>query len=163
MSLMRSLFVSVLLLGFSAFAGDELSPEKLGQLEHEQNKAAAEVDKKYGNKKPSELSSDERREMIREKAAAEQAVLDKNGVDKKDYVHAQTRMNRDGREQAKRTTKDLEKKELEDEARKKQGGGQKEVTVEHGLPQDDGVNEAAEMDKQMGYGKGSGSSSGKKK
>lgn len=155
MSLMRALFVSVLLLGFSAFAGEELSPEKLGQIEHEQNKAAAEVEKKYGNKKPSELSQDERRQMIKDKAAAEQAVLDKNGVDKKDYVHAQTRMNRDDREQAQRVTKNLEKKELEDEAKKKQGG-QKQIVVEHGLPPDDGVNEAAEMDKQMGYGKGSG-------
>ncbi len=159
MSRMRALFVSALLLAFSAFAGDELSPEQLGQIEHEQNKAAAEIDKKYGNKKPSELSQDERRQMIREKAAAEQSVLDKHGVDKKDYVHAQTRMNRDDREQAQRTTRNLDKKDLEDEARKKQGG-QKEIVVEHGLPQDDGVNEAAEMDKQMGYGKGSG---GKKK
>jgi hypothetical protein len=161
MNAMRALFVAVLLSGLRVFAGDEISPEKLGQLEHEQHKAAAEVDKKYGNKKPSELSSDERRQMIKDKAAAEQEVLDKNGVDKKDYVHAQTRMNRDDREQAQRTTKNLEKKELEDAAKPK--GGQKEVVVEHGLPPEEGgVNEAAEMDKQNGYGKGS-DSGGKKK
>ncbi|MFT3840007.1 MAG: hypothetical protein QM723_23670 [Myxococcaceae bacterium] len=159
---MRTLFVAVVLSAFTAFAGDELSPEKLGQIEHEQNKAAAEVEKKYGNKKPSELSSDERKQMIKDRAAAEQAVLDKHGVDKKDYVHAQTRMNRDDREQASRTTKNLEKKELEDAAKAK--GGQKEVQVEHGLPPEEGgVNEAAEMDKQMGYGKGSDPGSGKKK
>jgi hypothetical protein len=157
MKAMRALFVCAVLAAFGALAED-LSPEKLGQIEHEQNKAAAEIDKKYGNKKPSELSSEERRQMIKDKAAAEQSVLDKHGVEKKDYVHAQTRMGKDDREMASRTTKGLEKKDLEDDAKKKQGG-QKEVVVEHGLPQED-VNEAAEMDKQMGYGKGSG---GKKK
>ena len=148
---MRTLFVCVLLAGFGALAGDDLSAEKMGQLEHEQQKAAAAIDKKYGNRKPSEMSNDERREMIREKSAAEQQVLDKNGVDKKDYVRAQAHMNKEGRETASQTQKSLQKKD-EEAAAKKDTGGQKEIVVEHGIPKDD-VNEAAEMDKQMGYKK----------
>ncbi len=147
---MRLLIAVVLLSGLAAHAGDELAPDQMAKIEHDQKKAAEAVDKKHGNKKPSELSQDERREIIREKAEADQAVLDKAGVDKKDFARAGARMGRDQRAQADAAGKALEKKDAE--AANAKQGGQKEIVVEHGLPPDEGVNEAAEADKEMGLG-----------
>ena len=150
MGLMRTLFLGVLLSSFIALAGDDLSPEQLGQIEHEQKKADAAIDKKYGNRQSSEMSQDERREMIHEKAEAEQAILDKHGVDKKEYVHATSKSSREDRERSKAAEKAAEKKDAEEAQKKPE---QKQIVIEHGLPPEDGVNEAAEMDKQMGYKK----------
>ena len=80
---MRLLTVVATLVTLSAFAGEELSPEKMAELQRAQKKAGEAVEKKYGNKKPSELSPDERKAMIKEKGDAEKAVLDKAGVDSK--------------------------------------------------------------------------------
>ncbi len=158
---MRTLFLAAFLLSFAARAGDELTPEKMGQIDHEQQKASDEIDKKHGGKKPSEMSQDERREIIREKAAAEQAVLDKHGVDKKDYTRASAKMGRDDYAAAKSASKALEKKEADAQ---KAGGGQKEIVIERGNGGNEvsDVNEAQEADRAAGLGAGAGDSSPQK-
>ncbi|HEY0883192.1 MAG TPA: hypothetical protein VGD87_16770, partial [Archangium sp.] len=62
-------------------SADEVAPDKAAAIELEQQKAQSEVSAKYGNKKLSELSQDERRQMVRDSVEADKKVLEKNGVD----------------------------------------------------------------------------------
>lgn len=90
---MVTLLSLCLLLG----ADDGLTPEQAATITHDNEKAQAEVSKKYGDKKASELSNDERLQLARDRAAAEKAVLDKAGVSATDYWKA----SRNGDRQAK--------------------------------------------------------------
>ena len=138
---------------------EDLTPAKRAKLQKEQQKAAEAVEKKYGNKKPSELSADERRSLMQEKAAAERAVLEKEGVDPKEFARSGMKQSREERADTDAAAKDLDAKEAataKDAAAKKPG--KKEIVIEkNGKPADGAeVNEAAEMDKQMGLKGGKG-------
>jgi hypothetical protein len=101
-----------------AARAQELTPAMAAQIEHDQQKAFEEIDKKHGNKLPSELSTDERRDIIHERAAAEEKVFDKRGVDRKDYTKYVTKMPLDDRATMKEATKALEKKDAEEKVKK---------------------------------------------
>jgi hypothetical protein len=111
-------------------AADPLTPTQAAAIEVEQQKAQAEVNERFGNKPSSELTSDERREMIRAQADAEKKVLEKNGVDAKTWArYMQSR----GRSEFK-SLNDA-KKELTEREKAKQTSAaeeQKEVVIEKG-------------------------------
>jgi hypothetical protein len=155
---MRKLLFALLALPSFAYA-DPPSPDEVAKIQFDQEKANADIDKKYGNKKPSELSNDERREMMKEKAAAERDVLDKHGVSAKDYARTQAKQSLDDRAK----TRDANDKLQKDAAAKKPAADNNGIIVEKGNgsgnPDSDAA-EAAAMDKASGYGKSSG---GKKK
>lgn len=81
-----SLTLVALLLGadptarFGGSPSDPIAPDEAAAIALDTKEAQDEVAKKYGNKKPSELSNDERTQMIKDQAAAEKKVLDKHGV-----------------------------------------------------------------------------------
>ena len=117
-----------------ALADDDLTPEKAAKIDREQTKALEAVDKKYGNKKSSELSSEERREAIRDRSAAEKEVLEKNNVSARDYTRYTGHMTREDREATKAAAARLEEKEKAAEKEKeKPAGGPKEITVQRGF------------------------------
>src|SRR5688572_28366990 len=89
----------------------DLTPESVAKIDREQKKANDAIDKKYGNKKPSELSSAERREIIKERGEAEKAVLEKAGVDPKEYTKYTAKMNREDRVATKAAAEKLEQQE----------------------------------------------------
>ena len=62
---MRFLTLASLLAALVVHAED-LTPEQRAKLTRDQQKAAEAVEKKYGNKKPSELSSEERKSMMKD-------------------------------------------------------------------------------------------------
>ncbi len=129
------LFTLVLVLsGWSARAQD-LDPAKAAQIEHDQQKLYDEIDKKHGNKKPSELSQDERREIIRERAQAEESVFEKQGVDRKSYTKYITKMGLDDRAAMKDATDTLNKKDDEAAAAaaKKASEPQGEIPIQRGF------------------------------
>lgn len=113
---------------------EELDPEKVARIRREEKAALAEVDKQHGNKKPSEMSNAERREVIEEQEAAVARVLEKHGVTAKDYLRYTTRM---GREDNAAVAEAMERQEAEEkarkeaEARKKAGSG--EVVIQQGF------------------------------
>lgn len=112
----------------------ELDPEKVARIRREEKAALAEVEKQHGNKKPSEMSSAERREVIKEQEAAVSRVLEKHGVTAKDYLRYTTRMGRDGNAavaEAMERQEAEEKARMEAEARKEAGSG--EVTIQEGF------------------------------
>ncbi len=94
---------SLLLLPTLPAQAEELTADRIGQLRAEEKRALDEVAKAYGNRKPSELSREEREAMIRDQAAALDAVLQKHGVDRKDFARASARMSRDEAERAARS------------------------------------------------------------
>ena len=134
------------------------SPEDIAKIESEQGKATAEVDKKYGNRKPSEMSNDERKQMMKDKADAERAVLDKHGVDGKDFARTSTKQTKEDRAATNAAAEAIKKKDAD--AAKSDGKG-KEVVIDKGGQKSD-QDLAAEQDAKAGYGKGTGGG-GKKK
>ncbi len=135
-----SLLAALCCLSAPAFADDDLTPEKAAKIDHETNKALDAVDKKYGNRKSSELSSDERREVIRERAAAEREVLEKNDTKPADYVRYTGKMNREDRAATKAAGAKIEEKEkaaaAEKEKEKEKAAGPKEIPIQRGFNDD---------------------------
>jgi hypothetical protein len=151
-------FVLASLVAALVVHAEDLTPEKRAKLQRDQQKASEAVDKKYGNKKPSELSSEERKSLMQEKQAAEREVLEKAGVDPKAYARSGSKMSREEKANTDAASKDLEVKEAaaEKDAAAKKAGGKKEVVIEKNGKSagDPEVNEAAEMDKARNLGKG---------
>lgn len=123
-----------------ALAADDLTPQKAAKVQKDLDQANADVAKKYGNKKSSELSQDERREMIRDQRAAEIAVLDKNGVDPKEYARYEAKMNMADRAATKDARVALDKKEADDKkaAEAAKQGGQ-EIQIQRGFNENNPV------------------------
>src|SRR4051794_35867187 len=136
---MRLAFLfAALTLRFAAFADDDLTPDKTAKIERDKTKAMEDIDKKYGNKKSSELTSDERRAQIADRAAAEQQVFDKNGVTAKGYTAYTSKMNKEDRAATKAADAKLQAKEKADAeaaaaAKKQAAAGPKEIPVQRGF------------------------------
>jgi hypothetical protein len=131
-----------LLLALTLTADDPIPPEKSAQIERDQAKAQDEVARKFGNKKSSELSQDERRQMIREQEAADKAVLEKAGVDPKQWARESAKRDRASFAQQKELVKDLaekEKKAAEALKKAKELAKDKEITVQRGISDENPV------------------------
>ncbi len=148
------LFVLPLMLAALVCHAEDLTPAKRAKIQRDQQKAAEAVDKKYGNKKPSELSSDERKAAMQERAAAERDVLEKAGVDPKEFARSGSKMTREEKASTDAASKDLEAQEAAAPKDAKKSGKKEVVIEKNGAGAGPEVNEAAEMDKQMGLGKG---------
>ncbi len=132
--------LSLVALCLALVADEPIAPEKAAVIQRDQSKAQAEVSAKYGNKKPTELSRDERKEMARDLADADKAVLDKAGVDPKQWARESIKRDRAGFEKNKELVKDLEDKDkAAAEAKKKDAAGPKEITVQKGITDENPV------------------------
>lgn len=122
-------------------AADDLSPEKAAKVQKDRDQAMADVQKKYGNKKSSELSSDERREMIRDQRAAEAGVLEKNNVDAKEFARYEAKMSLNDRAATKAERERLDRKEQDDKKAEaaKQQQGNTEVQIQRGFNENNPV------------------------
>ena len=148
---MRPLLLASMLAALLAHAED-MPPEKRAALAHDQQKASDAVDKKYGNKKPSELSADERKSMMKEKAGAQREVLEKAGVDPKEFARSGSKLGREEKASTDAAGKALDAKDAAaaKEAGAPKAAGKKEIVIEkNGKTADPEVNEAAEMDKKL--------------
>ncbi len=128
-----ALFLAALTFALPAFA-DDLNPEKAALIERDTDKALKAVDKKYGNKKSSELSKDERKQVVEERAAAERSVLEKHNVEPKAFLSYTARQSREERAATKQAGEALEAKEKAAEAQKAkdEAVGPKEITIQRG-------------------------------
>ncbi len=73
-----------------AFA--DLTPEKVAEIRRDEAQALSKVSEEYGNRKPSEMSTEERREAVGKEREASSAVLEKHGVSAKDFARYEARM-----------------------------------------------------------------------
>jgi len=119
-------------------ADEPMSAEKTATISRETEKASAEVDAKFGNKKFTELTPQERADSAKEKAAAEKKVLDKNGVDAKTWARESLRKNRDEYSQQKQLKQQLIEQEKAADAAKK-AGGPSEISVQRGFNEENPV------------------------
>jgi hypothetical protein len=117
-------------------AFEPILPEQAAAIALDAREAQAEVSRKYGNKKPSELSNEERLQMIRDQAAAEQRVLDKHGVDRRTWARQQMAQSPKEVAAQQALEKQLaEKRQAEAKAKEEaeKQGGEKEVQVQRGF------------------------------
>ncbi|WP_246356893.1 hypothetical protein [Pyxidicoccus fallax] len=90
--------------------GAELTPEKVAQIRHDETQAVAKVNEEFGNRKPSEMSSEERAQAIDKQQSATAAVLEKHGVSAKEYARYEARMRPEDNVRAKAEEKRLEER-----------------------------------------------------
>lgn len=120
---------------FGGSPSDPIPAEEAAAISLDTKEAQAEVAKKYGDKKPNELSNAERSQMIKDQAAAENKVLEKHGVDA--HTWARQQMAKSPKEVA--AQKDLEKQLAEKReadakaAAKDKDKGPKEISVQRGI------------------------------
>jgi hypothetical protein len=126
----RLVLAVVLLASTLALAGD-LDPKKAAEIRRDREKAMADIDKKYGNKK---LSKAEMNAKAAEQNAAEAKVLDKHGVSAKDYGRYEAKSSKGDRAAA---DKEAESPKQKDEAAAKAAAnkkdGPKEIQVQKGF------------------------------
>jgi hypothetical protein len=96
----------------------QITPEQLAQVQVDRDKAQAEVQKKYGDRQPSELSQDERRDMIQEQREAEDAVIAKSGLDPKELARYEAKLSLEDRAATKAAKQEIEDKEKREAAKK---------------------------------------------
>jgi hypothetical protein len=100
---------------------EELTPEKIAAIRRDERAAQAKVSAAYGNRMPSEMSTEERQQAIRDQQAAGLAVMEKHGVSDKDYARRVAQLSREELSAVER-----EEKRLEDEERKAQAAREAE-------------------------------------
>lgn len=141
---MKNLMLVLLLLGVSSTVLAELDPQKAAKIAADREAALADVQKKYGNKKPSELSNDERRAMMKEQSDAESKVLNDNGVNAKEWSRYEATQSREDRAATEKAKAELKKKSSA-------------PTGDQAAPAD------GEVEVQRGFGNGAEDSSGSAK
>ncbi|WP_223755089.1 hypothetical protein [Myxococcus sp. RHSTA-1-4] len=109
--------------------GAELTPEKVAQIRRDESQALAKVNEEFGNRQPSELSSEERAQAIDKQQAAAAAVLEKHGVSAKEYARYEARMRPEDNARAEAEKKRLE--ELAQAAKQPQDTGEKSAEDVH--------------------------------
>ncbi|MCY1079716.1 hypothetical protein [Archangium lansingense] len=105
------LLLSTWLMTPSLVLAEDLTPEQLARIRRDEKAAVDKVNAAHGNKKSSDLSAAERRQMIREQQEAVQKVMDEHGVSAKDYARQSARMGPKGNKEVAAAEKDLAAKE----------------------------------------------------
>jgi hypothetical protein len=111
----------------------DLTPEQLAKVQHERDKALEEVKLKYGGKPSSELTQDERRDMIKDQREAESQVLEKNGVDAKEIARYEAKLSLDDRAATKAAKQQIEEKEKQQAAEKEKKAEPGEIPIQRGF------------------------------
>jgi hypothetical protein len=107
---------------------------KSAQIELEQAEAQSAVDAKYGNKKPGELTASETRAKVRDQAAADRQVLEKNGLTPKEWARDSLKRSRAEFAEEKVALKALElKKKADAEAAAKPVAAVHEIQIQRGI------------------------------
>ncbi|QRK05375.1 hypothetical protein JQX13_35090 [Archangium violaceum] len=115
---------------------EDLTPEQLARIRRDEKAAEAKVNAAHGNKKPSEMTNAERRQMIREQQEALQEVMEKNGVSRKDYARQTARMGPKQNAEVDAAEKELEAKE---KAAASKAHGPGEIQVQQGFSDENPV------------------------
>jgi hypothetical protein len=129
------LLVAALSLGApsSAAAEEPLSPEKLARVRFEEEAAVARVDAAHGNRPPSEMSTEERRQVVAEQAAATEAAHQREGVDSKTYARETAGLSREGHARMEAALENLRAQPAPRPAPRK---APQEIEIDYGTPVD---------------------------
>lgn len=128
------LLASWLLVPGLSLAQEELDAEKVARIRRDEQAALKEVNEKHGNKKSSELSNEERRQVIEEQSEASAKVMDKHGVTAKEYQRHTARLGPEGNAEVAAATKRLEAEEqAKKDAEAKRQAEPKEISIQQGI------------------------------
>lgn len=119
--------------------GGELTPEKVAHIRRDEAAAMKKVDDEFGNRKPSEMSNEERGQAIQKQSAATTEVLEKHGVTAKEYDRFTAKMGREGNERAKAEGQRLEEKAKASKQAAAKPAEEKEVSIQNGFDNDNPV------------------------
>jgi len=126
----RHIAAALLLWGTAAHAGD-LSPEQVARIRAEQQAADERVRIAHDGRKPSEMSSEQRKQFLEDQRRANQEVLDKHGVTAKEFARASSRMSREDLGRADAESRALKEKKTVEKPSSSSGGGAQEVKIEY--------------------------------
>jgi hypothetical protein len=125
--------LSLVTLCLALVADEPISPEKSAKIEQAEQKARAEVTAKYGNRKPTDMSAEERKSLDKDLADASKQVLEKNGVEPKAWARESLKRDRSDYAKTKELVKELnEKDKAQAEAAKKAASEPKEIEIQRG-------------------------------
>lgn len=96
-----------------ALAG-ELDAQTVAKIQLEKQQELERIAKAHGNRKPSEMSPAERKQVIREQAEADRRVLEKHRVEAKELARFTARMSRAQRAEVEAAAKALKAKQAEE-------------------------------------------------
>ncbi|HYO72433.1 MAG TPA: hypothetical protein VEU33_40820 [Archangium sp.] len=133
------LLLSTWLMTPTLASAEDLTPEQLARIRRAEKAAVDKVNAAHGNKKSSELSTEERRQIIREQQEAVRKVMDENGVSPKDYARQSARMGPKQNEQVAAAEKALEEKEKAAAAKPAQDKEPGEIQVQEGFSEENPV------------------------
>jgi hypothetical protein len=142
----RPLFVLPPLLALlsTAAAAEDLTPERLAEIQRDEQKAIEKVNAAHGNKKPSEMDNEERRQVAQEQQSATQKVLDQHGVTPKAYARSSSAMSREEREQVEDAKRQLATKEEQERLAKEKAEARpksdRPLVIKRGYGDDQPVN-----------------------
>lgn len=154
-ALSRLLFGALLLAPLAR--AEDVPPETMAQIKADEQVALDKINAAHGNKKPSEMSSSERREVISEQQKATAAAAEKSGVSAKDYARTEASMNGSERDQMNAAAKSLEAKQKAQAAtdaaaaKAKKDDPSAAVPVEYGIPDEDQPPPAAKAKGSQSY------------
>jgi hypothetical protein len=132
---MRSSIATLILaLSSTAFA-DDLNADSVAAIRREQHAAVDKVNAAHGDKKPSEMSREERREIIQEQSKARLEVLERHGVSDKEFSRYEALLSVDQRAEAKKEDERLANKEKQqkEEAKKKAKKDDEPIPIQRGF------------------------------
>ncbi|HEX8698408.1 MAG TPA: hypothetical protein VF815_06195 [Myxococcaceae bacterium] len=127
--------------GIALAQDGELTPEKIAAIRRDEKAAQDKVNKAYGNRKPSEMSTEERRQAIQDQQKAGQDVMAKHGVSDKEYSRHVARMGRDEREAVNQAEKKLEAEERAAKAASEQKKAEQEQRASEDIPIQQGISD----------------------
>jgi hypothetical protein len=133
----------------------ELTPEKIAAIRRDEQAAQAKVDAAYGNRKPSEMSNEERRQAARDQQTAGMGVLEKHGVSDKEYARHTARMRPEEREAVAQAEKKLEAEEKAAQAAREAAAKKKtdeEAQAPEDIPIQQGINEDSPVELEAAEG-----------
>ncbi len=93
---------------------EDLDPELVATVRHEQKAAVEAVAEGHDHRKSSEMSAEERREVIRQESEAQGTVLERHGVAAKDYARYSATLSREDLARANDAERRIEEKEKAD-------------------------------------------------
>jgi hypothetical protein len=125
---MRATIAAMVFTASFVARADELTPEAVANVRREQKAADEKIEKAHGNKPHSEMTPDERRQYMDEQRQARMEVLQKHGLDDKEYSRYEARLTKDERAQTKAEEDRLTAKAKKDEEDKK-NAPKKEDTI----------------------------------
>lgn len=151
----RTLPFALATLLLSSAAAGQVSTEKIAEIRAEQAQELKKIADKYGDRK---LSAAERRQRGEEENAAQRAVLEKHGVDAKEFTRAEAKLGRADQKKVKERVKQAEQGAAASGGSggqaQKATGGAGEVTVDvGGAADDDGGDEEGGVVIEMPDGK----------